>query len=81
MIAVAGNKEDLVENEEVDMNEAKDFAESIDALYRKTSAKTRYGIDQIFREIATKVKFADTRNSINLSKKIPVNGNSRNGCC
>ncbi|CAG9332187.1 unnamed protein product [Blepharisma stoltei] len=81
MIAVAGNKEDLVENEEVDMNEAREFAASIGAIYKKTSAKTRYGIDQIFREIATKGKYTESRNSINLSKKIPEKGNSRRGCC
>lgn len=54
-IAIVGNKEDLAESEEVDMIEAKQFAESIGAVYRKTSAKTSFGVDQLFMDIAAKV--------------------------
>ena len=37
------------------MSEAKAFAQEIGALYRKTSAKTNFGIDQLFREISGKI--------------------------
>lgn len=55
VIAIAGNKEDLAEREEIDMSEAKAYAQEIGALYRKTSAKTNFGVDQLFREIAGKI--------------------------
>mmetsp|Transcript_18247 Transcript_18247/g.32740 ORF Transcript_18247/g.32740 Transcript_18247/m.32740 type:complete len:210 (-) Transcript_18247:46-675(-) len=54
-LAVAGNKEDLVDSEEVDTTVAKAWAQQIGAIYRKTSAKTNYGIEQLFREIAIKL--------------------------
>jgi len=37
------------------MMEAKQFAEQIGAVYRKTSAKTSFGVDQLFMDIAAKV--------------------------
>lgn len=52
---MAGNKEDLVDGEEVDTTVAKTWAQQIGAIYRKTSAKTNYGIEQLFREIAIKL--------------------------
>mmetsp|Transcript_31563 Transcript_31563/g.54687 ORF Transcript_31563/g.54687 Transcript_31563/m.54687 type:complete len:81 (+) Transcript_31563:1961-2203(+) len=39
-LTVAGNKEDLVDSEEVDTTVAKSWAQSIGAIYRKTNAKT-----------------------------------------
>lgn len=55
VITIAGNKEDLVETEAISQEEVKEFASSIGALYRKTSAKTNYGVEQVFRDIATKM--------------------------
>ena len=51
IIAIAGNKEDLVDNETITYEEAMKFADSINAMYRKTSAKNNYGIEQIFKDI------------------------------
>jgi hypothetical protein len=45
----------LVDSEEVDTTVAKSWAQSIGAIYRKTSAKTNYGIEQLFRDIAVKL--------------------------
>ncbi|CAG9322502.1 unnamed protein product [Blepharisma stoltei] len=55
VVTIAGNKEDLVETEAVPQEEAKEYSKSIGALYRKTSAKTNYGVEQVFRDIATKM--------------------------
>ncbi|CAG9334088.1 unnamed protein product [Blepharisma stoltei] len=55
VVAIAGNKEDLVENEAVSPQDAKAYADSIGAIFRKTSAKTCTGIDQIFKDIALKI--------------------------
>jgi len=45
IIAIAGNKSDLYENEEVDEGVAKSFAKEINAVYKTTSAKNASGID------------------------------------
>ncbi|CAG9326445.1 unnamed protein product [Blepharisma stoltei] len=77
VVTIAGNKEDLVETEAVPPEEAKDFANSIGAIYRKTSAKTNYGVEQLFRDIAAKIcpdlnspQSAPKRNTIALDKKV-----------
>lgn len=52
---IAGNKEDLVEAETVNPTEVREFAAEIGASYKKTSAKTSYGIEQVFKEIASSI--------------------------
>ena len=39
MLAIAANKDDMYENEEVDENEAKNLASELNAIFQKTSAK------------------------------------------
>lgn len=51
-MAVVGNKEDLIDQEVVDIDEARSWASSINAIFRKTSAKTARGVEDLFREIA-----------------------------
>lgn len=55
IVIICGNKEDLVANEEVSPEEAKQYALSIGAFYKKTSAKTSQGIESAFKEIANKI--------------------------
>lgn len=90
IIAIAGNKEDLVEKEQVDMIEAKNFAESIGAIYKKTSAKTRYGIEQLFREIASRVyegrviSTRERRGTVKVTSAMsvqPGTGREKKKCC
>ena len=52
---MVGNKEDLIEDEEVDIDEVRGWAGSINAVFKKTSAKTAAGIQALFREIAGKL--------------------------
>ena len=76
VLAVCGNKEDLVTNEEISPDEAKEYAHSIGAFFRKTSAKTNHGIENTFKEIAHNI-FNDidytnsNKGSIALEKKSP----------
>ena len=49
---IAANKDDLIDKEAVPIEEVKEFAKQVGAIFRKTSAKTNYGVEQIFREIA-----------------------------
>ncbi len=53
--AIAGNKSDLYENEQVDEQTAKDFAKKIGAIFKLTSALNSSGIDQLFDFIGKKL--------------------------
>jgi small GTP-binding protein len=55
VLGICGNKEDLVMNEVVSPDEAKEFAKHIGGFFRKTSAKTSQGIESVFKEIAARV--------------------------
>ncbi|CAG9317472.1 unnamed protein product [Blepharisma stoltei] len=85
ILCIAGNKEDLVDSESVQLDTVEEFAESIGAYYKRTSAKTNYGIDMIFKEIANKV-CADKRTTQQtilgsmtlLQENIPQ---KKKGCC
>ncbi len=54
ILAVAANKADLMEKEQVDITSAKKFANEINSIYKQTSAKERIGIDELFLQIAVK---------------------------
>jgi small GTP-binding protein len=51
VLGIAANKSDLIENEEVNENEARKLAESIQAVFMPTSAKNSNGIDELFMEL------------------------------
>lgn len=53
--AVAANKSDLYENEQVDEKTAKEFAQKIGAIFKLTSALNSSGIDQLFDYIGKKL--------------------------
>ena len=56
IFGVVGNKIDLYENSQVSQDEAKKWADSINAIFQLTSAKTNSGIDKLF-ELLIKKKF------------------------
>ena len=60
IIAIAGNKADKYDNEEVPEHEAREFAESIGAIFRLTSAQNNSGIDELFEDLAK--KYLDNQN-------------------
>ena len=55
VFGVFGNKEDLVQDEKVSLEEAKTFAAGINAVYAKTSAKLNTGIEEGFRNLSIEV--------------------------
>ena len=59
ILVIAANKSDLTEKEEVDEAMARQFAEELNALFCKTSAKDSIGIDDLFFNIAKKYKGKD----------------------
>jgi len=54
IFAVIGNKFDLYENRDVQDEEAKEFAKSINAIFQYTSAKNSSGIEELFEKIGKK---------------------------
>ena len=51
IFGIAGNKIDLYEEEKVDQNKVQQYGESIDALFKTTSAKQNTCIDDIFKAL------------------------------
>ena len=54
ILALVGNKNDLYNNQQVEDEEVSKYAESIDALFFKTSAKSNSGIDLLFQILGRK---------------------------
>ena len=55
IFVVVGNKEDLVDKELVPLDEARRFAKRIKGIYKKTSAKNNFGINDLFTSLAQKI--------------------------
>ena len=54
ILAIAGNKSDLFEDQKVSEKEVKKFAESIGAIFKLTSCKENIGIKELFFECGKK---------------------------
>ena len=54
VLAIAGNKNDMYEQEEVEENEGKDLAKQLGAIFQKTSAKESTGVEDLFVKIGKK---------------------------
>ena len=54
ILAVVGNKHDLYNNSQVSDEEARNWADSIGAIFQYTSAKSNSGIDLLFENLAKK---------------------------
>ena len=94
-MALAGNKNDMYEHEEVEENEGKDLAKSLGAIFQKTSAKESTGVEDLFSKIGkkflnpnsseggssgnTKVDNKPKGQKLNADKA--KSGGERRGCC
>ena len=74
VIALAANKSDLYEYEEVTKEELDEYAKSINAIYQQTSALKDYGIKELFNKIGEKL--LSTENSEEIKTK-EVNDNRK----
>ena len=92
ILALAGNKSDMYEFEEVTDDEGKAYAKEIKAIFQKTSAKTENGVNELFKMIGQKFVNPQTENTSNLTKeeqkkrgeklkKEQNKQNKKNGCC
>jgi len=80
IIAIAANKNDLYEYEEVTDEEAKEFAKSINAIYHQTSASKGTGINELFESIGSELlrpeNIQEFVRKTTTYKKMPVRLNS-----
>ncbi|CAN9511886.1 unnamed protein product [Ophioblennius macclurei] len=63
VVAIAGNKCDLSDAREVPEKDAKDYADSIHAIFVETSAKNAININEVFIEISKRIPVADAAGS------------------
>ena len=67
ILAIIANKSDLIEFEKVDEGEARQYAESINALFSVTSAKSNTGVNDLFLEIAK--KYTGSESALTIEEK------------
>ena len=93
ILALAANKSDMYENELVDLNEGKELARQLNAIFKSTSALNSKGIDDLFLSIGK--KFLDPTYTVNISNcteksetrnnsktlKIPKKAKEKKKCC
>jgi small GTP-binding protein len=65
IFGVAGNKNDLYEQEKVDKNEVRQFCDKINATFHYTSCKENKCIDEMFKELGE--KFIDSNFMLEIS--------------
>ncbi|XP_030875283.1 ras-related protein Rab-22A isoform X2 [Leptonychotes weddellii] len=64
VVAIAGNKCDLIDVREVMERDAKDYADSIHAIFVETSAKNAININELFIEIISHPESSKTNRSV-----------------
>ena len=67
LLCIIANKSDLINLEQVDEGEARNYAETINALYFVVSAKDSTSINEMFKEIGKKYSGA---NSVNIEDAV-----------
>ena len=85
IIGIAANKSDLYQNEEVNINDAKNFALEINAIYKETSAKYFESINSLINDMIFKfIEKSENDNKLNennISVVSEDNEKKKNGCC
>jgi hypothetical protein len=89
VIGILGNKSDLIDKEEVDEREVREYAKSINAVYGRTSALNGSGIkesfDRILREFIEKRGNEKKSDSVTIKKNDKGNesnnGEKKKKCC
>ena len=75
IFGIAGNKNDLFEDEEVNESEAREYSDSINACFKLTSAQLNTSIDDIFRMLGEKYLMSKKELLLKDDKNIKNNEN------
>ena len=87
ILAIAGNKSDLFEDQKVSEKEVKKFAEKIGAIFKLTSGKENIGINELFYECGKKFLEVNKLIEKDNNKNLKIDGKDNNGkkgkkkCC
>ena len=86
IIGIAGNKSDLYENEQVNINEVETFAKEINAIFKETTAKNSDAITSLIQEMALKYIHQAKNQNIQQNQKIIIEKDKlkkkkKGGCC
>ena len=97
ILVIAGNKADLIANEEVDEDESREFAKSIRAKFIRCSAKNVLGIEDIFIDVAKQytgcenvkikpdtnddVQIQENKDTYKITNDKSGKGSHKKGCC
>ncbi len=92
VLGIAGNKSDLYEKEEIPEEEARKYAEEINATYMAVSAKTGTNIEILFenlisryleKEFQTHVEEMSqkSKSTVKLKRNMKNNNKAKNSCC
>jgi GTPase SAR1 family protein len=83
VIALAGNKVDLAQKRQVQVEEAQSYAEENGILFMETSAKTAANVNELFVAIAKKLPKtpAPRQDSARIAIQPVDNQDKRRGCC
>uniref|UniRef100_A0A8C4X860 RAB22A, member RAS oncogene family n=1 Tax=Erpetoichthys calabaricus TaxID=27687 RepID=A0A8C4X860_ERPCA len=83
VVAIAGNKCDLTDAREVSERDAKDYADSIHAIFVETSAKNAININELFLEISQRIPSMDS-SGVSAGKGFKLRrqpSETRRSCC
>ena len=69
VLAVAGNKSDMYENEKVNEEEARKFAASVGAIFQLTSAQNNTGINELFHDVGLKYLDPNFQQKVQIEKE------------
>ena len=96
ILAVCGNKSDLIEKEDVNEDTARKFAQSLGAIFVSTSAKSMEQVNNLFIQLVklytqcNEVKFIDEEDStlykqrkdtVKITKENTIKKTKKKGCC
>ena len=85
IFGIAANKSDLYENEKVNINDGKEFAISINAIFSETSALNYNSVEVLFQNVVQEYynkflieELKNNNNNNNNNNQININNNSNN---
>lgn len=71
----------MFDNEEVNEDEARNFAKEINAIFKPTSAATNLGIEDLFEELCGKLLGLDNSEKKPAPIKLNSKEGKKKGCC